>query len=286
MVRNAAEFVIVLAFWMVLLASDLPAQEPSAKSPLSTTSGGGGWLADQSVEDPLFILPASGFSSGKSLSNNRRTFQFVNQHQSVGGEQQEPLTSSRDAKNGTGLDSLPSFRGIKGIKNLPGGVGTLFMSNPHVAVAAYPSQSTDQPGTSLSMNRFDFQGAVPISSVGANTFVLTGDVEATSVRTNAILPTSKQPFPDQFFNIAVGLNYFHQFEGGTVGGIVFDIGSASDKPFESGRDLLASGTGFLLIPNNDEGSWFVGVNASTNSQVLNGIPIPGGGYFFHPNDDF
>ncbi|HEY0980941.1 hypothetical protein, partial [Schlesneria sp.] len=32
--------------------------------------------------------------------------------------------------------------------------------------------------------------------------------------------------------------------------------------------------------------WFVGVNASTNSQVLAGLPIPGGGYFYHPNDEF
>lgn len=184
------------------------------------------------------------------------------------------------------MDSLPSFRGMKGIRNLPGGVGTLLMANPHVGGAWYPEQSTDQPNTSLSMERFDFQGAVPMYSTGRDTYVLTADVEALRVNTNAILPTTMQPFPGQLFNIAMGVNYFHQFDSGKVGGIVFEMGSASDKPFAAMDDLLVSGTGFLLIPDTDEGSWFVGVNASTNSQVLHGLPIPGGGYFFHPSDDF
>lgn len=193
---------------------------------------------------------------------------------------------ARSAKSGTGMDSLPSFRGMKGIRNLPGGVGTLLMANPHIGGAWYPEQSTDQPNTSLSMERLDFQGAVPMYSSGQDTYVLTADVEILRVNTNAILPTTMQPFPGQLFNIAMGVNYFHQFDSGKVGGIVFEMGSASDKPFAAADDLLVSGTGFLLIPDSDEGSWFVGVNASTNSQVLHGLPIPGGGYFFHPSDDF
>ena len=189
-------------------------------------------------------------------------------------------------KTGTGLDALPSFRGIKGIKNLPGGVGTLLMANPHVGATWYPEQNTDQAGTSLSMQRTYFQGAVPVYQSGADTYVLTAHVDETSIQTNAILPTTMQAMPNQLFNIAFGMNYFHQFEGGNVGGIVFDVGSASDRPFQSGREILASGTGFLLMPQDEKSSWFVGVNASTNSQVLYGVPIPGGGYFYHPSEDF
>ena len=116
--------------------------------------------------------------------------------------------------------------------------------------------------------------------------MLTSHVDATSIQTNAILPTTKQAFPTQLFNIALGVNYFHPYENGNVGGIVFDMGSASDKPFQSGRDMLLSGTGFLLMPQDEQSAWFVGVNASTNSQVLFGLPIPGGGYFYHPSEDF
>lgn len=202
------------------------------------------------------------------------------------GQQSGSHLPNRSAKSGTGLDSLPSFRGIKGIKNLPGGVGTLLMSNPHVGVTWYPEQSTDQAGTTLSMERYYFQGAVPVYSKGPDTWLLTAHLDATKVNTNAILPTTMQAFPTQLFNVAFGANYFHQFEGGKVGGIIFDVGTASDKPFESGRDILASGTGFLLTPRDDVSSWFVGVHASTNSQVLYGIPIPGGGLYYHPSEDF
>ena len=188
--------------------------------------------------------------------------------------------------SGAGLAGLPSFRGIKGIRNLPGGVGTLLMANPHVGTDWYPEQGTNQPGTTLSMERFDFQGAVPIYNKGKDTYVFTANYDDIKVYTNAILPTTNQKFPSQLFNIALGINYFHAFENGNVGGFVVDVGSASDQPFQNGRDVLASGTGFLLIPRTEEGSWFVGVNASTNSQVLYGIPIPGGGYFYHPSEEF
>jgi hypothetical protein len=195
-------------------------------------------------------------------------------------------SSSRSARSGTGLDSLPSFRGIKGIKNLPGGVGTLLMANPHIGMTSYPEQSTDQPGTTLSMQRYYFQGGVPVYHRGNDTFVITSHMDATSIYTNAILPTTKQTFPSQLYNVAFGMNYFHPYENGNVGGIVFDVGSASDKPFQSGKEILASGTAFLLMPQDEQGAWFIGVNASTNSQVLFGLPIPGGGYFYHPSDDF
>lgn len=187
--------------------------------------------------------------------------------------------------SGSGLDALPSFRGIKGIKNLPGGVGTLLMANPHVGFTWYPEQSTDQPGTSLSMERYYFQGAVPVYTSGPNTFVLTGHYDETRVHTNAILPTTMQAFPTQLISAALGVNYFRQLDNGRVAGVVLDVGSASDKPFNSGREILASGTAFLLTPRDENSSWFVGVNASTNSQVLYGIPIPGGGYFYHPSEN-
>lgn len=228
-------------------------------------------LADGSVPDSA-VFPAGHIFTDDPLNAQQQPL--------------DPNAASRSAKSGTGLDSLPSFRGIKGIKNLPGGVGTLLMANPHLGMMWYPQQGTDQPGTTLSMERYYFQAGVPVYHKGNDTFVLTSHFDETSVYTNAILPTTKQVFPSNLYNIALGMNYFHPYENGNVGGIVFDVGSASDKPFQSGKEILASGTAFLLMPQDDQGAWFVGVNASTNSQVLFGLPIPGGGYFYHPSEDF
>lgn len=194
--------------------------------------------------------------------------------------------TASQGKTGTILDNLPSFRGIKGIKNLPGGVGTLLMANPHIGATWYPTQSTDQPGTALTIQRNYFQAAVPVYSNGRDTVVVTSHLDEMNVNTNAILPTTNQPFPGQLYNVAIGTNIFHQFDNGNVGGLVLDVGSASDVPFHSTSEILASGTAFLLIPRDDHSAWFVGVNASTNSQVLYGLPIPGGGYFYNPSENF
>jgi hypothetical protein len=258
--------------------------------PVALTSGNGACVqnvppdcATQEFQGRSDFTNYQPFTNGPPYPNGQP---FTNGQVFANNPQSAQNSGARSAKTGTGLDSLPSVRGIKGIKNLPGGVGTLLMANPHVGMTWYPEQNTDQAGTTLSMQRAYFQGAVPVYHNDTDTFVLTSHVDATSIQTNAILPTTKQAFPTQLFNIALGVNYFHPFENGNVGGLVFDMGSASDKPFESGREMLASGTGFLLMPQDDHSAWFVGVNASTNSQVLFGLPIPGGGYFYHPSEDF
>jgi hypothetical protein len=281
-VRAAIRLIIFTGCMMVISETFSTAQESSAAGWINRDEESR-WLPERLVSPNLAEI--SSFESDRVSSEFRFPGTAI-RGQSGDVTNSSPDASYRSAKSGTGMDSLPSFRGMKGIRNLPGGVGTLLMANPHVGGSWYPEQGTDQPGTTLSMNRLDFQGAVPLYSSGRDTYVLTSDVEILSVNTNAILPTTQQPFPNRFFNLALGVNYFHQFEDDKVGGIVFEMGSASNKPFDNSRDLLISGTGFLLIPNDEKGSWFVGVNLSTNSQVLHGLPIPGGGYFFHPSDDF
>ena len=71
-----------------------------------------------------------------------------------------------------------------------------------------------------------------------------------------------------------------------LAGVLFDIGSVSDKPFNSSQESLVFGTAFMPLPTSDRNTWFVGVHASTNSQVPCSIPIPGGGYLYNPSDDF
>lgn len=260
---------------LLTILEDSPAEPSTGSLPLMLTSSANAAMP----KNPNADWPLQG-PQGNSVAYSYQLFD--NSQPSL--DQQAAAQGS--SGSGAGLAGLPSFRGIKGIRNLPGGVGTLLMANPHIGTDWYPEQSTNQPGTTLSMQRFDFQGAVPIYNKGRDTFVFTANYDDIKVFTNAILPTTNQKFPSQLFNVALGVNYFHAFENGNVGGFVVDVGSASDQPFRNSRDVLASGTGFLLIPSSEEGSWFVGVNASTNSQVLYGIPIPGGGYFYHPNEDF
>jgi hypothetical protein len=76
------------------------------------------------------------------------------------------------------------------------------------------------------------------------------------------------------------------FDNGVIGAALFEAGSASDEPFTAMRNNSAAATGLMIIPHGDRDAWILGLQVSTNSQVLYNIPIPGAAYLYSPNDDF
>ena len=54
-----------------------------------------------------------------------------------------------------------------------------------------------------------------------------------AVRTNAVLPTDRTHIPHDFWDAQAGGGYVHQFgDGWSTGGAV-NVGTASDRPFNS-----------------------------------------------------
>jgi hypothetical protein len=181
---------------------------------------------------------------------------------------------------------FPRLPGLRGVRGLTGVIGNLMQTNPHVGGTWYATEPVSNQPTNMGMNREFFQVAAPVWSNGKDTLVLSSHVQVTNVQTSAILPTSGTPFPNQLWNIWFGMNYFHTFDNGITGAMLLEGGSASDKPFDTRSNDSAAGTGLLIIPQNDRDAWIVGVQASTNSQVLYGIPLPGVAYLYNPDDYF
>ena len=187
------------------------------------------------------------------------------------------------ASNWGGFPRIPGLRGVRG---LTGVIGNLMQTNPHVGATWYPDEQVSGQPTSLGMTREYFQFSAPVWSNGKDTLVFSTHVQNTSISTNAILPTTQTQFPKQLWNAWLGVNYFHEFDNGVVGAMILEAGSASDKPFSAARNDSAAGTALAIIPADDRDAWILGVQASTNSQVLYNIPIPGVAYLYNPNDDF
>ena len=187
------------------------------------------------------------------------------------------------AANWGGFPRLPGLRGVRG---LTGVIGNLIQTNPHVGAMWYPDQAVVGQPTSLGMTREFFQFSAPMWSNGDDTLVFSTHVQNTSVKTGAILPTTHNLFPSQLWNAWAGVNYFHEFDNGVIGAMIVEAGSASDKPFSALRNDSAAGTALAIIPQGDRDAWILGVQASTNSQILYGIPIPGAAYLYSPSDDF
>jgi hypothetical protein len=182
---------------------------------------------------------------------------------------------------------FPRLPGLRGVRGLTGVIGNLMQTNPHIGATWYPDQAVSGQPTDLGMIREYFQCSAPVWSNGTDTLVLSSHVQETSISTGAILPTTNTPFPGQLWNAWLGFNYFHQFDNGVTGALIVEGGSASDKPFSTLRSASAAATGLAIIPMEGErDAWILGLQASTNSQVLYNIPIPGAAYLYNPSDEF
>jgi hypothetical protein len=101
--------------------------------------------------------------------------------------------------------------------------------------------------------------------------------------TDAILPDSGQPVPDQLWLVETGVMHIRPLEsGGTLGG-TFLFGSASDRPYAAGRDLTLMAIGFYNRPARNEGDeWSFSVFYSPTSQLP--YPLPGIAYVWRPDE--
>src|SRR6516164_4467750 len=74
----------------------------------------------------------------------------------------------------------------------------------------------------------DFSLVFPLWQSCANEFSGTVHVRGELFNTNAILPDTRQPFPEDLWNIRFGTTYRHLFDNGWVTGGTVNFGSASD----------------------------------------------------------
>jgi hypothetical protein len=103
-------------------------------------------------------------------------------------------------------------------------------------------------------------------------------------QTHAILPDTRQAFPDELWNIRMGMTYRHLFDNGWIGGGTVSIGSASDKPFHSIEEMTAGVNAFLRVPRGEHDAWLFTLSYSPTSDLP--FPIPGVAYVWQPSENF
>jgi hypothetical protein len=168
-----------------------------------------------------------------------------------------------------------------------GGVGAMFGEVPRDAYRAIwlPSaRVTNEDGRHLGFVEQSLSASCPLYADSVN--VVTGRVGVREqlFQTNALLPGSLQPFPEQLWNISLGMTGAHRFDNGWIAGLGLSGGSASNRPFETGKDLNANVTAFLRIPVREADAWNFTLAYSPLGQIA--FPVPGVSYFWHPSDCF
>ena len=110
------------------------------------------------------------------------------------------------------------------------------------------------------------------------------NLRAQDVGTAAILPDSRESFPDELWDIRLGGQYRQRFDNGWIGGVALGFGSASDKPFASWDEIFLDVNLFTRIPDGDRNAWLLFLNYSRTREFLPNVPLPGVGYWYEPND--
>lgn len=167
--------------------------------------------------------------------------------------------------------------------------GGPFGSSAPISIGGFwaPPVRIDGQDDTLSINAEYARVAAPIGlpEEGQPLWLAIGRFGRLELATDAILPDSGQPVPDQLWLVETGVTHIRpQDDGGTLGG-TFLFGSASDRPYAAGRDLTLMAILFMNRPAaRADDEWSFSLFYSPTSQLP--YPMPGVAYIWRPNEAF
>ncbi len=233
----------------VELWPQVPPVPPAATDPPSAPPAGA-----PSSELPSTGTPSPGSPSRPALSS--------------GPNLTSPGSSGFGGAAGGGLGLL--FNPVFGKLPYAGGYGAIEFFD-----APVPGQNTH-----LGYVQQNVTALAPIWQDSHNELFLDAGLNNEAFDTQAILPDTHQRFPADLWRIGLGTGYRHLFDNGSVAGTIVNIGSASDKPFSAFNVMTIDLMSFYRKANSP---WLLGFALSSNSQVLQYIPIPIVAYLYAPS---
>jgi hypothetical protein len=166
---------------------------------------------------------------------------------------------------------------------------TLGESKPEAdyRLTLYPDQPVRDQPTHIKWVEQRVTFSTPLFQNPRDELSLIGYARGADLNHDAVLPdVGPTPLPDELYNIRFGPAYRHRFDNGWVGGGVLQVGSASDKPFDSEEELTVLLTTFLRIPSGERNAWLVSLNYTNMGEFLGNAPFPGLAYIYSPSDKF
>ena len=151
-------------------------------------------------------------------------------------------------------------------------------------VQGYSAEEVAAQGKDFRMTEHRLFSLVPFSQSPERDSSAYLSLRAQDVGTAAVLPDTRESFPDNLWDIRLGGQYRQQFKDGWIGGVALGLGSASDKPFASWAETLLDANLFARIPTEGHNAWLFFLNYSKTREFLPNVPLPGVGYWYEPSD--
>ena len=251
---------IVLGFWLMAgtargqipSTGDLPSQQPAVIAPP-------GAAAVSDAEVPLSAQPLT--------------------PQGLGGNLPAPASAS-----------TPPTPGDDGNSEFGGGMFGLGASGmpraPQVRYQSswFPEAPVAGQNTNFEIFGQDFSASTPIWTDKPNIVSISTHVRERSIETGAVLPDTGNPYPSELWDIGVGLNYIRLLDDGWVTGGGVNVGSASDHPFATSREVNVGMNAFLRLPQGEHNAWLFGLSYSPTGEIL--FPLPIVAFSYNPSPQF
>jgi hypothetical protein len=152
-------------------------------------------------------------------------------------------------------------------------------------VSPYSNEEAEGQNRGFEVTQHNAFLSLPVLQDFANEWTLLGNFRLQDIHTSAILPDTREPFPESLWDIRLGTQYRRKFTNGWIGGGMLSVGSASDKPFRSEAELTAQTNLFARIPHGERNAWLLFLNYSRYREFLNDVPIPGIAYWYEPSSN-
>ena len=148
----------------------------------------------------------------------------------------------------------------------------------------YPSVPVHGQPTDFEEVGQDFSWTHPLWSDQVSLLSFSAGVNNRIIDTNAVLPGTGQPVPEDLWNIHFGLRYARQLDNGWTAGGGISFGSASDRPFASIREMNVGMNAMLRVPQGEQNAWIFSLIYSPTSELA--FPVPGVAYSWNPSPAF
>jgi hypothetical protein len=147
---------------------------------------------------------------------------------------------------------------------------------PNVPVRGQPGQ--------WQMVGEDFSFTHPLWTDPQAALSITAGVRNRLIETDAILPDTGQAYPADLWDVHTGLNYMQKLENGWMAGGGVSVGSASDHPFASIREMNASMMAMLRVPQGEHNAWMFSLVYAPTGEL--NFPIPMVAFSYNPSPEF
>lgn len=136
----------------------------------------------------------------------------------------------------------------------------------------------------LRLRKHTLDGSIPLSSNLMNKWKLLLNGDYTEIKSAARFQ-NQRPMPNHLMDLGIGFSHSEALDNGSTFAQNLMVGSQSDRPFNSLREVSFSGNLIYKKPSGADNAWLFFMNIANNRGILPYIPIPGFAYFFKAREN-